>query len=228
MIFRTVRRTAVVGVALSTVVAGTALATSMVDEEPVPQIHGCVSRGLLGIGKGTIRIVAEDTRCASGEDALNWNQQGVRGPQGVAGPQGIAGPQGVAGPQGTIGPQGATGPQGARGATGEQGPAGATGAAGIPGPPGATGAVGPAGPAGASGYQQVVAGNDIAPGAFIQTRAACPAGKVVVGGGFDLADPSLQLWGNGPAGNQVWSVRLRNLGTQTRHVTVTALCVTAS
>ncbi len=74
----------------------------------------------------------------------------------------------------------------------------------------------------------MVASNDLAPGAFIQTRAVCPAGKVVVGGGFDLADPSLQLWGNGPAGNQVWSVRLRNLGTQTRHVTVTALCILAS
>jgi hypothetical protein len=46
-----------------------------------------------------------------------------------------------------------------------------------------------------------------------------------VGGGFDLSDPSLQLWQNGPVDTQTWSVRLRNTGNQTRHVVVTALCI---
>jgi hypothetical protein len=80
---------------------------------------------------------------------------------------------------------------------------------------------------GVSGYQQVSASNNIIPGAFIQTSAVCPAGKVVLGGGYGLADPSLQLWSNGPFGNNAWSVRFRNNGTQTQHITITATCTTA-
>jgi hypothetical protein len=93
---------------------------------------------------------------------------------------------------------------------------------------GATGATGAVGPAGVSGYQQVTGAEDIGKGAFIQVRAACPQGKVVVSGGYSLIDPTvMQVWGNGPDGPGSWSVRFRNVGSETKRVTVTATCVAA-
>jgi hypothetical protein len=103
---RVVRRTAVVAAVMS-VGAGVALAVPAVTaDEEVPQVQACVSRGLLGIGKGSIRIVDRAGACTSGETPLVWNQRGLQGP---AGPQGAVGPQGVQGP---AGPQGQQGPRG--------------------------------------------------------------------------------------------------------------------
>jgi hypothetical protein len=81
-------------------------------------IHACVSRGLLGLGTGNVRIVDEPDDCRRTEDPLSWNRQGPAGPPGAAGPQGEPGPQGEAGPQGDPGPQGAPGPQGEPGTPG--------------------------------------------------------------------------------------------------------------
>lgn len=86
-------------------------------------IHACVSRGLLGLGAGDVRIVDEPDDCRRTEDPLSWNRQGPAGPPGAAGPQGGPGPQGV---QGEPGPQGAPGPQGVPGPQGPQGPPGGT------------------------------------------------------------------------------------------------------
>jgi hypothetical protein len=54
----------------STVLSVAGGAAVAVSDDPVPQIHACVSRGLLGLGKGTIRVVSAPSACTSGEDAL--------------------------------------------------------------------------------------------------------------------------------------------------------------
>ena len=88
---------------------------------------------------------------------------------------------------GPAGPQGATGPAGPQGATGPAGPQGATGPVGTPGP------AGPAGPAGGSGSLSVTAvqgptdAQCASGGGACQigeSIATCPAGSVVVGGGY--------------------------------------------
>ena len=93
---------------------------------------------------------------------------GAQGPRGEAGPQG---PQGDAGPQG---PQGETGPQGPKGDTGPQGPQGPQGPAGPQGPRGAPGL---------SGYE-VISSDSNGTGELHIANAQCPAGKVMIGGGF--------------------------------------------
>jgi hypothetical protein len=100
---------------------------------------------------------------------------GARGPEGPAGPQGI---HGVAGPAGAVGLPGTAG---AKGATGPQGPAG------------------PAGPRGASGVtsSSVVEGTpvsstaDPATGSVTTATASCPTGRVLLGGGGQVADGAL-------------------------------------
>lgn len=130
------------------------------------QIHACLKNGGL-------RIIGANETCKANETALDWNIQGLQGPQGNPGPQGAPGPQGETGPAGPVGPVGPVGPQGGpgpQGATGPVGPAGApgpvgpVGPAGPVGPIGATGPVGPVGPAGPVGPQGVP-GPQGAPGA---------------------------------------------------------------
>lgn len=67
---------------------------------------------------------------------------------------GPTGPQGLPGPQGTPGPKGDPGPQGLQGAPG------------------------------ISGYEIVVATSEFSSLEEREVRAACPAGKVVLGGGY--------------------------------------------
>jgi hypothetical protein len=85
-------------------------------------IHGCYSTK-----NGALRVIDSAAKCANGEVALNWNQQGPRGNPGPTGPQGPKGDAGAAGPQGAPGPAGAQGPKGATGAAGPQGVAAANG-----------------------------------------------------------------------------------------------------
>lgn len=85
----------------------------------------------------------------------------------LGGPPGPAGPAGPTGPQGDTGSVGPTGPRGDRGATGPTGPQGDPGLAALEYVPPVPQTVGP--------------------GTFT-VRAACPAGKVVLGGGFSIDD----------------------------------------
>jgi hypothetical protein len=161
--------------------------------------------------------------------------QGPQGPQGVAGPagadgapgpQGVPGPIGMSGPVGPAGPQGVPGPQGPAGATGPVGPEGPQGPAGSPGAPGPAGPAGPQGPVGPqgpqgvpglSGHQIVKASAPVSPlnlvgGATMTATAACPAGKLVIGGGATLRNAqALDLTVNAPndAGT-AWVVAVRN------------------
>lgn len=82
---RVARRASAIGLGVVMVgIAGTTLASGQANDTPEP-IHACVSQGnLIGLGKGTIRIVADPGACNSNEDPLSWNQQGRQGPPGEA------------------------------------------------------------------------------------------------------------------------------------------------
>ena len=61
------------------------------------------------------------SKCARGEQKVDWPSGGAAGAPGPAGPQGPAGAAGTAGPTGAagpVGPRGSTGAIGARGTTG--------------------------------------------------------------------------------------------------------------
>lgn len=123
--------------------------------------------------------------------------------------------------------------QGPPGPAGPQGPAGPTGATG---PAGAVGPPGPTGPAGVSGWEQVSSLPVVVnAGASRGALARCPAGKVVVGGGFaspgagtvvvesrpvppTLSDPG-SGWG--------WTVWARNPSGPDSLLTAYALCALA-
>jgi len=91
------RRGAVLTAAVAVTVVSGGWGITAIAASSDPQIHGCVSSGVLGLGKGSIRIVSNTSQCTSGESALSWNQQGLPGPTGATGPQGPVGPAGDAG-----------------------------------------------------------------------------------------------------------------------------------
>ncbi|HEY4279426.1 MAG TPA: collagen-like protein [Conexibacter sp.] len=97
---------------------------------------------------------------------------------------------------------------GARGATGARGPAGPKGNTGARGQQGARGAQGLAGADGVSGYQIVTQSTPLATGTTPQTlTVACPAGKVVLGGGGSPSgDLHAAVTASFPAGSSVWSI----------------------
>lgn len=171
--------------------------------------------------------------------------QGPMGPAGEAGPMGPTGPQGPAGPQGEIGPMGPagpTGPQGPAGIDGKPGPIGPIGPTGPQGPPGPQGPAGPQGPTGPQGPPGPpgtpgVSGHEILQRAIGPAQVPeqgidvqCPAGKKVMGGGFEIrgTNPLNPMWpapivafsgpigidrwgvkaGAGPSPNQPWELRV--------------------
>lgn len=147
------------------------------------------------------------------------------GPPGPAGPAGPVGPQGVAGPAGPAGAVGATGPNGPVGATGPAGPPGATGPVGPAGP------TGPQGPPGLSGVQRVslVGASDTSTPKSVSVP--CPAGKVVLGGGFSHIGPTgFEVVASAPlVGQEGWFVQInRTAAPATWAVEGHAICATAA
>jgi len=197
-------------------------------------IHACLNPA------GQIRIVGPDENCRPQETPLDWNIVGPTGPQGPPGPEGPTGPTGPQGPTGPEGPEGPTGPQGPtgpsgpsgpsgpqgptgpsgpsgpQGPTGPSGPSGPPGPTGPSGPSGPTGPSGPVGPAGVSGYERQSTSSDCPGGlnpAVCSADVSCPAGKVVLGGGFSVSEgggftPS--FFDNRPVSNTTWRVRFTN------------------
>lgn len=136
------RRLALVGVLA---LAGAGIAYGAIPDSS-GVIHGCFSHKT-----GVLRVINPWAKCASGEVALNWNQQGPKGDIGAAGARGAVGPQGAPGQTGAPGPRGANGAPGSEGdpgPAGEQGPKGDAGVAGGPGPKGDAGPAGAPGPSG--------------------------------------------------------------------------------
>ena len=132
---------------------------------------------------------------------FTWNQQGLpgaAGPKGDPGPQGEAGPKGDAGPQGAAGPQGLRGPQGIQGIQGAQGPKGDTG------------------PAATLLYERISSSFNVQHGVFTGVVRNCPAGRKVVGGGFQVEGSSpaeqvkLQILESYPSTDSQWRVVLWN------------------
>jgi hypothetical protein len=156
-----------------------------------------------------VKIVKASGRCQRGYVAKHW---GLEGPQGATGPAG--GPTGPAGPAGATGATGATGADGATGATGATGvgATGPTGATGLDGPTGPTGATGAAG-TGVSGWEIVEDGGTPSNGNSPKNdSAACPAGKVAVGGGYTVTfaaagnDADVSVSASYPSSATTWQV----------------------
>jgi hypothetical protein len=172
----------------------------------------------LGFFVFTVQSVKEGPRGADGAPGPR-GEAGAAGAPGAAGARGPAGLPGADGAQGARGDAGATGPQGAAGAQGLQGPqglAGATGPQGEPGVQGPMGLQGPAGPqsaAGTTGYLVVNASASVYINGLQTTtqEAVCPAGKVAVGGGFDVSGTGLplQALASFPVASDTWQVKIR-------------------
>jgi hypothetical protein len=105
---------------------------------------------------------------------------------------------------------------GAAGAKGDTGATGAKGDTGATGPKGDTGAAGPTMPGLMTDYVFVLktdTGVAIAPKATPTFGAACPPGRVAIGGGFNIFNVTGELpdtWSNGPLGAAQWQVGLIN------------------
>jgi hypothetical protein len=150
---------------------------------------------------------------------------GPVGPQGEVGPAGPIGPTGAVGPQGEVGPAGATGavgPKGDTGATGPKGDTGPTGAAGLQGPMGPQGLMGPLGPQGLPGVGGYYIASTAPTTVTLLTAnttttltATCPAGKNVIGGGYEssLLNFVLHPVAMFPVAPDSWRVTLRLSGT---------------
>jgi hypothetical protein len=98
------------------------------------------------------------------------------------------------------------------------------------GPPGPEGPEGPPGPSGGlSGYQVVVTSAGIEPGGASFLEAACPEGKIVTGGGFDV---SLELRAGvsapTPPLNDGWTVLAVNPTGTEMTAFAYAICVDAA
>jgi hypothetical protein len=83
-------------------------------------------------------------------------------------------------------PAGQRGPKGETGAKGETGNTGPSGSPGPQGPKGETGATGNAGPPGLSGVEILQSSSAGGSDSSKTAIASCPAGKMVIGTGYDL------------------------------------------
>lgn len=137
---------------------------------------GTVYYACLKMGGNLTNVNTDGPSDCKDDQAVSWSQIGPMGP---------AGPQGEQGPQGEIGP---TGDQGDTGPQGETGPMGPAGPKGDKGDTGATGATGPVGPAGLTGLEWVSVTSSKGDYDFFTTvTASCPAGKIVITGGYDYS-----------------------------------------
>lgn len=85
--------------------------------------------------------------------------------------------------------------------------------------------------AGISGHQTVMNRMVVPGGKFQNMHVDCPAGKKVLGGGFNIETPDdIKIFSSEPSdgrGNLVnhsWNVYVHNAGTQDRQTTVIAVC----
>jgi len=129
-----------------------------------------------------------------------------------------------AGPQGLQGGQGPAGQPGPKGEPGPQGPKGDPGSKGDPGVQGPKGDKGDPGWPGISGYEQVTNVNPtpVSQGQVVSQEASCPAGRKVIGGGFDAQSP-MGVIADHARNDTTWKVTVQNLGATTA-VSAFAIC----
>ena len=84
---------------------------------------------------------------------------------------------------------------------------------------------------GISGYQTVMNRVVVPGGATQSVHVECPAGKKVLGGGFNIETPDdIKIFSSDPSdghGNLTdhsWDVMVHNVGTQSRQTTAIAIC----
>jgi hypothetical protein len=84
---------------------------------------------------------------------------------------------------------------------------------------------------GISGYQTVMNRVVVPGGATQSIHVECPAGKKVLGGGFNIETPDdIKIFSSDPSdghGNLIdhgWDVMVHNVGTQGRQTTAVAIC----
>jgi hypothetical protein len=112
------------------------------------------------------------------------------------------------------------GPQGPKGDKGDTGPAGLQGERGLPG---------------LSGYEQVTVDQKTNPNIsiFTSARADCPAGKVAVGGGGEILNPTaagtnVVLDASRPFDKDSWYAEAHGLGSILWTLRVTVICANAA
>jgi hypothetical protein len=118
------------------------------------------------------------------------------------------------------------GPQGPKGDKGDTGPAGVQGEPGLRGEPGLPGV---------SDYEQVTVDKKTNPNVsiFTSAEATCPAGKVAVGGGGEILDPtkagtSVVLDASRPVDETTWYAEAHGLGGILWTLRVTVICANAA
>jgi len=217
-----------IGVATTVAVAvsaGIAMAT-------IPGAGGTI-QGCYQKNNGQLRVVDTSVDCRASEVAISWNEKGQKGDAGAPGADGAPG---IQGPQGIPGVAGTNGVDGKDGQPGQDGQPGAKGNPGAPGPKGDKGDTGPS----LSGYEIVGASVDVPTFQTKDAQVTCPAGKVVIGGGFNSAhlNPLISAPGSGIEadgifffypGNGGWVGRAYNggrLGVLSDDFSVYAICVT--
>jgi hypothetical protein len=93
---------------------------------------------------------------------------------------------------------------------------------------GAQGVAGPRGPAGGvAGYERVERRWQLPPGSSAGTYVSCPAGKVVLSGGY-VGGPVFRVESSFPVSDTVWLVDITNVDTSTYEMTVWAVCANAA
>jgi hypothetical protein len=176
-------------------------------------LSACVNRatGVVRMGPNGVQI-----NCTNQETAVQWNSQGIEGPQGIQGPPGAPG---------LPGPLGPPGPQGMMGLPGPPGPQGLPGLQGIPGPQG---------PSGLAGLQWISQRVNFGLNLSGAAEANCPAGKVAIAGGATASTQAVHITESAPklnSSNQAtgWRVfaNLQEIPTGWS-VTAYALCSTAA
>ena len=159
--------------------------------------------------------------------------QGEKGDQGDKGDPGEQGPQGIQGEKGEKGDKGDTGEQGIQGEKGDTGDQGPQGIQGEVGPQGPQGIQGPQGPTGLSGWQRVEGfGATAQQGQVTRLVVACPAGKSVLGGGYENPDSrgtANTVLASFPASQTTWEVHIFNpSGATSFSVKPYAICATVT
>jgi Collagen triple helix repeat (20 copies) len=208
------------GVVAGLLVSATVAAAWFVRDDGT--FHVCVFQGNIG-DTHVIRALEPGEICGPGEEEVVINLQGPKGDTGATGATGAQGPKGDTGAQG---PKGDTGATGAKGDTGAQGPKGDTGAQG---PKGDTGA---AGAPGLSNVEQVVGPPILIVSGVVggsgTAFVSCPAGKKVLGGGWDTDPKKGSAMASLPNG-QGWRADVFVGGLQgTTFLTAWAICANAA
>lgn len=79
-------------------------------------------------------------------------------------------------------------------------------------------------PAGLRGHGIATVGTVVAALSTEAKDAPCPVGKVVVGGGFSVTNPAVQVLGSAPDGPKTWRAVFRNTSPLPQSVEIRAIC----